>query len=285
MLSVPGSMVSLLVNNAVRFATCWSITRVDNTVFRFTDHDRNLTVDGAVYYSSKGGLSASARQVREGLETQNLEVRGAVSSDAILFDDLRAGKFKNAKVREFTVDWRYPSAGKFWESTYTLDTTEFSSEVWMANIIGIFARMKARVGDICQRTCRWKAFGDTNCGKNLASVTTTGSVVSVIDNRLQFTTNLAGVTNLYTDGKITWTSGNNNGVVSEVHTHLTTGGNILLHLRTPYIIQAGDNFTAVQGCRRTYDDCIRHGQQVRFGGFLDIPGNDVLYETPDTVKS
>jgi hypothetical protein len=54
MKAVSASLAAHLTGPVTTLATCWRITRTDGVVFRFTDHDRDLVVDGEVYEASAG---------------------------------------------------------------------------------------------------------------------------------------------------------------------------------------------------------------------------------------
>jgi hypothetical protein len=60
-------------------ATCWRISRTDGAVFRFTDHDRDLEVDGEVYEAS-GAYSRTAISNDAGMGVDNLDVEGVFDS-------------------------------------------------------------------------------------------------------------------------------------------------------------------------------------------------------------
>ena len=92
------------------FATCWKIIRTDGTTLYFTDHDAEIEYDGDTY-SPAGAFSTSARRKEGQLKAQNLEVRGFLDSSVITHDDLRAGRYRDAVVWEYLVDWQYPWCG------------------------------------------------------------------------------------------------------------------------------------------------------------------------------
>jgi hypothetical protein len=52
--AVSTALAAHLAGPVTTLATCWRITRTDGVVFRFTDHNRDLVVDGEVYEASAG---------------------------------------------------------------------------------------------------------------------------------------------------------------------------------------------------------------------------------------
>lgn len=273
---------SITVNGVHRFATCWKIERRDGQVYRLTDHNRPLTVDSETY-TPIDSISASARQSKEDLENNTLEVHGAISSATIQNDDLRGGRFREAKLTEFLVDWRFPFAGKFKTSVFWISETTFTGEVWQAQLVGIVHKLRQKVGGMYGRSCRW-ALGDDNCGVDLTSLTSTGTVDLVVVTRRTFRSSLSIVQpdGYYGDGLLTWTSGLNDGLTGEIRGHLEANGNLALHLPMPFDIEVGDTFTVYPGCRKVQEDCKNKFNNFNnFGGFPHIPGTDKALETPN----
>lgn len=85
-------------------ATCWKITRLDGEEFFFTDHDRDITIDGDVYEASSGVLPLSLVQ-KSTLAVDNMEIVSFLESDKIREIDIIAGKFDGAIVDIFVVEY------------------------------------------------------------------------------------------------------------------------------------------------------------------------------------
>lgn len=287
--SITQPVRSLLVNGVQRFATCWILERVDGVIFRFTDHDSNLVVDGHTF-SPAGSFNASARQHKEGLDPQNLDIVGYIDSSFITDDDLRAGRYRNAKITELVVDHRYPSAGRFLTNVYYIKQTTFDGESWSAQLEGMLIRLRQRVGDVYSKACRWR-LGDANCGVNLAAYTTTGSTIAITRNRVAFTSTLTAgskPTGYYSNGRLVWMSGLNNGLASEIQKYSSSSNLITLQVETPFDIAASDTFSIRPGCDKLFDgDCssTKFNNRLRHGGFPDLPSNDDLFSTPDARRS
>lgn len=84
-------------------ATCWKISRTDDAVFGFTDHDQALSFDGTDYLPMLDGGEVPARL---GGQVDTAEVIGVLRSDAISEEDLAAGLFDRAAVETWRVNWR-----------------------------------------------------------------------------------------------------------------------------------------------------------------------------------
>lgn len=275
----PAARQLLVLSNA-RFATLWTVERADGVVLRFTDHDRPLVKDGQTF-SPGAGVAPTARQRTEGLEPQNIEVRGALDSAAITEEDLRAGRYRAAKVTEQLVDWEYPWAGEFSSSTYYVEDTTFDGEQWNAKLVGLKRLLNRTVGDVYSRGCRWRLLGDADCTVNLTPLTQSSTVGVVVTSRRRFTSGATAADGYFELGSLTFTSGLNSGLSFEVGTSLATG-EIELLLPTPFDIVAGDGFSVSPGCDRTIGTCKdKFNNLANFGGFPDIVGTDAAYATPN----
>src|SRR3954469_18577103 len=101
MLKLPGSLKAQISGNVrvLRFASCWRITRTDGVIIRVTDHNCALTVmddsPNQNVFSPVTAFVPSARQLEASLKERNVELQGAISSDLITPDDLRAGRYRD----------------------------------------------------------------------------------------------------------------------------------------------------------------------------------------------
>lgn len=280
MYAASAPLTALLVNGVHRWATCWKIERTDNVVYFLTDHDRPVTVDGDEY-TPVASPSASARQKTEGLgRVMDVEVRGYIDTNVISDDDLRAGRFRGAKITEFVVDWRFPWAGKFQTLVYWIRETTFDRESWSAQCEGLLGRMKNKVGQVLNRTCR-HTLGDSGCGVNLGPLTVVAAVNAIVDDRVEFsTTGLSEPDGYYDGGLLTWGTGSNSNIPCEVKSYKVTGGVIRLQLLTPFTVNPGDGFTLIPGCDKNLTTCKdKFNNVVNFGGFPTLVGVDKQFST------
>ena len=104
------ALATHLAGSVTTLATCWRITRTDGVVFRFTDHDQDLVVDGGDCTAS-AAYSQTAFSNDAGMGVDNLDVEGVFDSAAVTEEELRAGLFDRAEVRIFLVNWAEPSMG------------------------------------------------------------------------------------------------------------------------------------------------------------------------------
>jgi uncharacterized phage protein (TIGR02218 family) len=162
MKAVATQLAAHLAGDVTMLATCWRITRADGEVFRFTDHDRDLVVEGEVYEAS-AGYSRTAISNDAGMGVDNLDVEGVFDSDAVTEEELRAGQFDRAEVRIFLVNWADPSMGvlrlrRGWFGEVVL--TE--QGVFRTELRGLTQALSQRIGELYSPECR-ADLGDHRC--------------------------------------------------------------------------------------------------------------------------
>jgi len=99
-----------LAGEVTTVCTCWRITRRDGAVFRFTDHDVDLLVDGETYVAAVG-YTRTAIAANADMSVDNMDVNGIFDDASITETDLRSGLFDGAEVRVFLVNWANPAQG------------------------------------------------------------------------------------------------------------------------------------------------------------------------------
>ena len=104
MKSLSASLQSHLDSGATTLAWCWRIERADGVVFGFTDHDRPLQFAG-VTYEPESGFAAS--EIRSGIDlaVDAQDAEGVLTSDTITETDILDGRWDNAKVEVWRVNW------------------------------------------------------------------------------------------------------------------------------------------------------------------------------------
>jgi uncharacterized phage protein (TIGR02218 family) len=95
---------SHLEGEVTTVAICWKITRKDGQQFFFTDHDRDVVVDGDTYEAASGVLPMSMTQ-KDDLSVPNMNAVAFLSSDKIVEADIVAGLFDEAVVDIFAINY------------------------------------------------------------------------------------------------------------------------------------------------------------------------------------
>lgn len=283
MLTLPEALQVQLDSGVTTLCWCWRVTRRDGAVFGFTEHDRDLTVDGVTCRAATG-FSPGERDGKGGLTPDQASLFGALNAAAITETDLANGLWDGARVDVLRVDWTQPS---IFVQTWTgeIGETRRGRIAFEAELRGLSARLERVTGRIYSRLCDAE-IGDARCGIDLDSPAfkADGSVGSVAGDDVFAAIGLGGFdTGLFTRGLLTWTSGANAGAVSEVREHRLSGSAVQIRVMSPPFvpIEAGDAFQVWAGCDKRHATCRdRFANIVNFRGHPFMPGNDVLVAGP-----
>jgi len=254
------------------------ITRTDSVVLGFTDHDRDLVVDGVTYLADSA-FQASAMQARQGLSTDNLDIAGILNSAAISDTDIADGKYDHARVDVYLCNWADLSQGvmqlrRGWMGELVVKGNEYQAE-----LRGLHDLLQRPVGSTFTPECR-HVLGDSRCAVSLASHTVTGTVTSVLDSGRFYDSARTESDTTFAYGLLTWTSGANTGKAVEVKSYADKL--FTLWLPQTQSIATGDGYSVYRGCDKRYETCRTiFSNLANFGGFPHLPGVDRMLNYPD----
>lgn len=143
--------------------TCWTITRSDGVILRFTDADQDV-VQGGDTYTSIGAYQRTAIENTSTLSVDNLEIVGASNDLSLPDTELRTGLFDNAEVTIFMTPWLSSVPGRlklrrgFFGEVQTLPNGTYQVE-----LRGIMQRLAYNYTDIFSATCLYD-LGQPECG-------------------------------------------------------------------------------------------------------------------------
>ena len=104
MKSLSAALQAHLDSGTTTLAWCWRIERADGVVFGFTDHDRPLAF-GGVTYEPESGFAASEIRSGADLAVDAQDAEGVLTSDTITETDILDGRWDNAAVEVWRVNW------------------------------------------------------------------------------------------------------------------------------------------------------------------------------------
>jgi uncharacterized phage protein (TIGR02218 family) len=273
------ALQSLISGSSVTtLAKCYRVTRPDAVVMGWTDHDLDLTFAG-ITFTAAPGIDPSQLTWNSDGSVDNLDIQGAFIVGQVQERDVYAGKYDLAAVDIFEVDYTNlpatlaPSTVIWLRSGYIgeIKTTPFG---FWAEVRGTAQKLTQVVGDLTSSSCRYN-FCDANCTLTASSFQESGTVASVIGNRVISCAGLTQPVNAYQFGTVTWLTGANAGTVQEIGS--SDVGLVRLFERAPYTIAVGDSVRAFQGCPKTVVACgDRFSNAVNFGGEPHVPGYDYL---------
>lgn len=254
-------------------AFCWKAIRRDGFVLAVTTCARDLLFEGTLYLS-KDGFNPKAISQEASAAVTNTEVEGALS-DEITEEDFEVGKWDGCAVEMFEVNYRDLSMGKLALATFTLGDCKLTRGQFNAEVRGLTQSLQKQIGEVVTKSCRYR-FGDPNtCRVDLAPLTVTGSIDTVVDLRTFSDSARAEPDDYFSAGVLTWETGANQGVSMEVYSY-AADGTITLHLPMWLTVSIGDTYSLTPGCRKRYtEDCREKWSNTNnFGGFPLLPGPD-----------
>lgn len=280
-------MFRALERTKTRYAECVKITRTDDTVFRFTAHDRMLRIresDGVFYeYTPAAAFSLTALEVNDGLTVSNMDIDGIITDETITEEDLHNGVYENARVDIFLAYWSNNRIDVLplraaWIGDLMVEGTKFQ-----ADLRGIANKLAQTFVKATQLECRW-TLGDSKCGIDL----TTGNgfarefTISTVTQSLdEFTCPIpsAEYDNFYQWGYVEFLSGKNEGAKMEIFRQYEQ--RVKLFLPMAQEIEVGDFIRIVAGCDKTLTTCCsKFDNTRRFGGEPFLAGSDLLTTVP-----
>ncbi len=290
MKTLPSDLADHLASGATTLCQCWKLTRTDGAEFGFTDHDRPLTFGGKTF-EAIGGLEASESTENTGFAIGGLEVFGAIQSDTLDEADLAAGYFDGAEIIMWLVNWNDVGQRVKLRIGHLGEITR-ADGAFRAEIRGLAHQLDQIQGRTFSHVCD-ALLGDSRCGVELTAAPNkaTGAVLDQVDDYLIRVSGLDGfATGWFSQGLLTWSTGDNGGVSIEVRFHQASDTGALLQLwQAPArAIQVGDTFAVTAGCDKQFATCRQKFQNaVNFRGFPHMPGDDfsLTYPKRDTGKN
>ena len=284
----PG-LAAHLASGTTTLAWCWKITRADGVVMGFTDHDRVLTFAGTTFEPESGFAAAEIRTGSD-LSVDAQDAEGALSSDRITETDILDGRWDNALVELWRVNWQ-ATGQRVLMRRGAIGELRRGRSSFVAEIRSLSHLLGQTVGRVFQGSCD-AALGDARCRVDLDDLAVTGSgqVGDLLRDRAFIAARLEGfASGWFAFGSLTWTSGANAGRAAEIARHEAGGGAVILTLLEVPVreISPGDAFTIRAGCDKRLETCrAKFGNVVNFRGFPHIPGQDAItrYATPGSAN-
>lgn len=269
-------MTDFLDRDLTTIALCWRLERRDGVALGFTGHDRDLEIGGLVYRAAPGMLP-SAIALSDGFDPATLEVKGALTGDAIRAADLAAGRWDGAALTVFMTDWESPGAETLALARGALGEVVVQGDAFEAELRGPAALLDGPVVEQTSPECRAR-LGDKRCRVDMAARSRITRIAAILDEDV-VEVEEAAPGNAYGYGLLRWIGGANSGTDSAI---LRSDGTVLTLREPPALpVAAGDLVEIEEACDKLLATCAgRFGNAVNFRGEPQLPGIDLLTRYP-----
>lgn len=277
MKSISTELKAHIALEVTTLCTCWKLTRRDEagTIVQqlgFTDHVEPLEIDSLTYEASTG-YTASAIQTSAALNVDNLEVESAFDSESITEEALLAGLWDFAELEIFQVNYADLTQGTLKLRKGNLGEVRIARNVFVAELRGMMQRLQQATGYLVMPACNADV-GDDRCKVDLFPFTYVSTISSITSNSAFSSSAMSGLVadNFFNGGKMTFTSGANDGLSMEVKGY-SASGDFVLQQPMPFDLNNGDEFSVYAGCNKSLAHCRdKFNNVVNRRAFDFLPG-------------
>ncbi len=254
----------------------WRLERSDGITIGITSHDTDVEIDGLLYRANPGMQPASILH-SGGLDSDGLEIKGAIKCDSISDNDLSSGRWDGARLMIFLFDWTAPDLAKRILAYGLLGAISMDAQGFTVDVRGLKAELNNPIVPQTSPTCRAEFCG-AECGLNPARFQSISQAQAITGNLL----NVSGQSVADNDlafGTLRWLDGAN---CNASHIILSNSGDNITLLNAPdYLFDSGTLVQLFQGCDKTIETCsTRFNNAHNFRGEPYLPGNDLLTRYP-----
>jgi uncharacterized phage protein (TIGR02218 family) len=256
------------------------IERTDAQAFAWTTstEDWTFTVNGSSHdFLAAPGFEIQSLISNIGMAVDSTDIYVIADSD-ITKSDILNGVWDGASV---TLGRHRPGEATDYYVLKRGNLGNFRPKLgqWLVEFRDLRQPLQNDTTRILQADCDYR-LGDSNCTVDIALFTFTGSVTDVATH-YQFTdANFGAVDAAYfTEGELTWTSGNNEGRRFKISVH-EAGGVLTLAMPALQAILVGDTYSITAGCRKRRADC-----RDKFDNVLNFPGADLKPSTDNLTNA
>lgn len=274
MKTIPSALKTHYASGSTTLAFLWKVTRLDGTIFGFTNHDDAISF-GGVTYAPSSAFDGSAVSTKAELNVDNLELIGLLDSEGITAVDVEAGLWDGAAIELRRVNWADLSMGSEILRVGELGQVSRKQGQYVAEMRGLMQKLQNNIGRVVNPSCDAQ-LGDSRCKVDLSGSPTyqASAIVLSIVGSTMITAALSQADGWFSYGWLEFTSGQNTGVGREVRSH-TAGSpaTVVTILPFPFPIGLGDAFTITAGCDKQKSTCInKFHNLLNFRGFSFVPG-------------
>ena len=250
----------------------------------FTNHDKNVVLDG-VLYSAELGMTPAQTEAKAGGSVSNTDFVGIIDSESLSDALLDAGAYDGAFVTVSIYDWGAKPDTALTVLTGYLGAVERGEHAFTAEVRSLATRINQELGNYYGRLCR-VPLGSPECGIDLANFTSDALVSSRSGTRVELevadSSGFAETADFYARGFLEVQGGKYDQVRWPISEH---SGSVIILSPTPPrddFLAPGDLIALTAGCRKTTTACSgKFGNIVNFRGFPHMVGDDFLTRYPN----
>lgn len=276
MRAIPQSLAAKLQSGASQYAHIWLVKRQDGVRLGFTNHDRDLIIDGVPCIASTG-LEAKDMNSELGLAPGGGDVMGALQAAAIDEADIVAGLYDGAEITTYLCDYE-PPFEKVLLDVAIIGEIRRDEIGFIAELRGLTHRLSEATGRLYQKKCD-ADFGDQRCGIHLAraDITHQSMIEAVLAPGNYRLSGLHALPNgAFNQGHLIFEQWPNKRFA--IKSHFQMGGAVMIELwSAPQRVEAGARVKAIIGCDKEFKTCTQRFQNsANFRGFPHMPGNEMV---------
>ncbi len=268
-----------------RLCKTWRIVAKDETEYRVTDFDNDLTI-GSEEFSAINSLKGFATSFSNTFDVDNTEVEGVFKIDWIDEEDLVAGKFEDARIYINLVDWYNQTLFKNLFNGYignqTISYSKNGGREFKFEGLSLIRDLSKNNSNVTSSRCRHKfleqGYGKCNRAFTIDSTPSGGSVkvrtnISSVTNNVTIQAgsggdNFAG----YRFGTVLFETGKLKG--TEIFIADASGTTLNLMFGMKILPEVGDQVLITRNCDKSIWACQDYNNVENFGGFPRMPGFD-----------
>lgn len=255
-------------------AMCWRLERLDGAGIALTSHDQRLLRDNVSFEPAPGMMPAAITRSL-GLDPDESEVAGALSSDALDEEDLALGRWDGATMQLMAVDWTESSTPPIKLLGGEIGSVTIDGDRFSADLHGAAARLDDPVCPATSAECRAE-FGDKQCRVDLAGRSVVATVLEASENELTIDRD---VDDQFRFGRLRFVSGANCGWTSVIMA--VEGSMVRIRDLPRAAVDSGCRVELREGCDKRFATCkSRFANAANFRGEPHLPGNDLLTRYP-----
>ena len=256
-------------------AFCWRLDRRDGVTLGLTSHDHDLMFNG-LRFRAMPGIIPSALERTAGLESDSVQLTGALTLAAIRAADLSAGCWDGARLRLWAVDWTQADQDPLLLMGGRLGAVDMEDGRFSVELAGASAALDGPANPSTSPYCRAQ-LGDRQCRVDMAGRSCLATVQSVAGGRVTLAPEgLAGVDRAqFVHGRLRWADGPYAGLATQIIG--AEGGDLLLADAPVHAMPDPVRVELTQGCDRRFATCsARFANAANFRGEPHLPGADLL---------